>query len=84
MLPIPKYLKSIKKVSPREYTAPRSEFARRIEKVKRRTENTRTKNRGMAPEEEGSTKYTRAQVRIHKSTVIKRVGRKFFLSFTSF
>jgi hypothetical protein len=54
--PIPRYLRIIKNVRPKEKTPPRMELAKSMEKVKRRAKKTKTKKAGTAPKEIGSTK----------------------------
>jgi hypothetical protein len=58
---------------------PLSEFAKRVEKVKRRAMNMIKKNRGTIPSMAGLTKYIIAAIVNHEIIIIIKVGKKFFL-----
>jgi len=56
ILPTPRYIRRRKKVKAIVATIPRRELAKIKEKVKRRQKNIKTKRKGTAPNESGSTK----------------------------
>ncbi len=84
ILPTPKYRRIKNIVAARDRVSPRLVLASRNERVKRREKNTKIKKPGIAPKAKGSTKYMRPARRLQSKIIIRRVGRKFFLSFTSF
>jgi len=56
IFPTPKYLRIIKKVAASEITSPVREFAKIIEKVKKRHEKVIKKNKGIESTKSGLTK----------------------------
>jgi hypothetical protein len=71
-------------VIPAEEINPLLELIKIIENVKNKEKNATIKNNGSAPCWLGSVKYMIEIQANHKNNVIRKVGRKFFLSFTSF
>ena len=71
-------------VNPIAERTPLRVFAKIKEKVKRKEKKRRKKKRGKAPKESGSTKYITEATPIQRKIVTIRVGKKFFLSLTSF
>jgi len=58
---------------------PFSEFAKRVEKVKRMAINNIKKNKGTIPSVIGLMKYIIAATANHEINIIIKVGKKFFL-----
>jgi hypothetical protein len=63
---------------------PLLELIKIIENVKKSEKKATRKNKGSAPRCWGSVKYTMDAQAVHKKIVIRKVGRKFLRSFTSF
>lgn len=84
IFPTPKYRKNRKRVTVKAIIKPLSEFARRVEEVKRIAINNIKKNKGTMPSMAGLTKYIIAAMANHEINITIKVGKKFFLLFTFF
>ena len=79
IFPTPKYRKNRKRVIVEAIIKPLSEFARRVEKVKRMAINNIKKNKGTMPSVVGLMKYIIAAMANHEINMIIKVGKKFLL-----
>lgn len=79
MFPTPKYRNNKKSVAAEAIIKPLLEFAKRVEKVKRRAIKNTKKNKGTIPRMDGLMKYIIAATTNHEINIIIKVGKKFFL-----